>query len=192
MPTKPGLVSQRKYAQFRGLSHQAVNKAVRSGRIPSVDGKIDPVAADAAWERNTRPGPGNGSNGRPTRSATKAEVDAGNGHDLAATERPHATYSAARALREVYLAKRAKLEFEAAEGNLVSVEEVKARAFEAARALREQLLALPPRLAPVLFAAPDVATCHRLLEKALLDVCSGISLEDAAAKRRSAKRGRTK
>jgi hypothetical protein len=46
------LVSIRKYAASRGVSHTAVNKAVKRGKISLVNGQIDPEAADAAWKRN--------------------------------------------------------------------------------------------------------------------------------------------
>jgi hypothetical protein len=46
--TEPKLVTQKAYADYLGISRQAVNKMVRAGRIPSEHGRIDPVAADAA------------------------------------------------------------------------------------------------------------------------------------------------
>lgn len=168
------LLSQRQYAALRGVSQQAVSKAVKSGRIPTTGGLIDPVVADAAWPQNTRPR--TDLTGDPSRAAGAAEPESG--QELAASERPHATYNAARALREVYAAKRAKLEFEVSEGKLVPVEEVRAQAYETARAMRDQLLSLPARLAPIVFAAKDVSECHRLLEEALRHVCAG-TLPDA-------------
>ena len=173
------LMSQREYARSRGLSHQAVSKAVKSGRIPTeVAGNLDPVVADAAWKANTRPRAGvkaSPAESQPRAESVPTEIpDVGDGHDQAASERPHATFTAARALREVYMAKRAKLEYERAEGKLVAVEEVDSLAFESARAIRDRLLALPARLAPVLFAARDISECHRLLEEAMREVCAGI------------------
>ena len=42
------------YARHRGVSHVAVLKAIKAGRIiKETDGTIDPVKADAAWEQNT-------------------------------------------------------------------------------------------------------------------------------------------
>src|ERR1035437_156356 len=46
--TEQKLVTQKAYADYLGISRQAVNKMVRAGRIPSEHGRIDPVAADAA------------------------------------------------------------------------------------------------------------------------------------------------
>jgi hypothetical protein len=48
------LISLRAYARHRGCTIRAVQKAIESGRISTIDGRIDPVAADADWRRNTR------------------------------------------------------------------------------------------------------------------------------------------
>jgi hypothetical protein len=49
-------LSIRAYAQHRGVSHTAVAKAIKAGRIGvESDGKIDPAKADAQWARNTLP-----------------------------------------------------------------------------------------------------------------------------------------
>ena len=59
-------LSIRAYAKVRGVSHVAVLKAIKAGRIPiEPDGAIDPGKADAAWERSTDPG--------RTKSRTKAK-----------------------------------------------------------------------------------------------------------------------
>lgn len=51
----PGL-SERAYARHRGVTHRAVQKAIRAGRItPNADGTIDPGRADAEWNANTDP-----------------------------------------------------------------------------------------------------------------------------------------
>ena len=49
-------LSIRAYAQHRGVSHTAVAKAIKAGRISKEhDGTIDPAEADAQWARNTLP-----------------------------------------------------------------------------------------------------------------------------------------
>jgi len=49
-------LSIRAYAPHRGVSHTAVAKAIKAGRISvGPDGKIDPVKGDAQWARNTLP-----------------------------------------------------------------------------------------------------------------------------------------
>jgi hypothetical protein len=55
-------VSIRAYARSRGISHVAVLKASKAGRIPlEPDGTIEPAKADAAWERTTDPGKAKGT-----------------------------------------------------------------------------------------------------------------------------------
>ncbi|MFN8992033.1 MAG: hypothetical protein ACK5YP_18830 [Betaproteobacteria bacterium] len=51
----PDLLTISEYARRRGCTEGAVRKAIRSGRIMLIDGKVDPVAADAQWRANTRP-----------------------------------------------------------------------------------------------------------------------------------------
>lgn len=49
-------MSIRAYARRRGVSHVAVQKAIKAGRIPTEpDGTIDAGKADAAWTRSTDP-----------------------------------------------------------------------------------------------------------------------------------------
>lgn len=51
-------MSIRAYAQHRGVSHEAVRKAIAAGRIhKEADGSIDPAKADAQWQQHTRPAP---------------------------------------------------------------------------------------------------------------------------------------
>lgn len=48
-------ITQAEYARRRGCTEGAVRRAIRDGRITLLaDGRIDPVAADAQWQRNTR------------------------------------------------------------------------------------------------------------------------------------------
>src|SRR5947208_15967936 len=49
-------LSQRGYARHRGVTHRAVQKAIKAGRITTnSDGTIDPARADAQWVANTDP-----------------------------------------------------------------------------------------------------------------------------------------
>ncbi len=44
---KQKLITQKEYADRLGISQQAVNKMVRTGKIPSTHGRIDPDVADS-------------------------------------------------------------------------------------------------------------------------------------------------
>jgi len=49
-------LSIRAYARQRGVSHVAVLRAVKQGRIAEPDGTVDAAKADASWERSSDPG----------------------------------------------------------------------------------------------------------------------------------------
>src|SRR4029079_6684596 len=49
-------LSIRAYARHRGVSHVAVMRAIKAGRVPvEADGTIESAKADAAWQRSTDP-----------------------------------------------------------------------------------------------------------------------------------------
>jgi hypothetical protein len=143
------LVSLRKYAEHRGVSHTAVQKAIKQGRIhPTPDGKIDVEQADRDWGRNTSP-----VNAPKRASKTRTEAATGGGP----------TYAQSRAVRELYLARLAKIEFEERSGKLVSRDEVTVAAFTKARTVRDNLLNIPDRVAAMLAAESNPTRAHQIL-----------------------------
>ena len=136
-------MSLREYARHRGVALSAVQKAIASGRIATLaDGRIDPVAADSAWERNAT---------RYTRSVTDDDEP-----NFGASQ-----YTKARAVREHYQARLAKIEYEERTGEFVSKDEVQAAAFNKFRQFRDQMLNLPDRLAAILAAESESAKLLR-------------------------------
>jgi hypothetical protein len=155
------LLSLRAYAKHRGVSLAAVQKAIRSGRIATTaDGSIDSERADADWSAKTRPG-------QKRRSPAPAMVapvmpfvepprnDAGGAGGL--------DYFRARAIRESYLARLAKIEFEEKSAKLISRDEVQVAAFTKARTVRDSLLNIPDRLAATLAAESEADKVHQML-----------------------------
>lgn len=159
-------MSQRAYARHRGVSVSTVQKAIASGRIHTLpDGKIDAAIADTEWARNTQTqAPSVDRRGQPD--------DGGEGSG--------ASYTKARAVRESYLARLAKLEFEERSGKLVSREEVTVAAFTNSRTIRDNLLNIPDRIAALLAAENDAVRTHRILtdeiRKALHELSSEVSV----------------
>lgn len=154
-------VSLRQYAKHRGVSHTAVEKAVKQGRIQlTPDGKIDPEVADRDWSRNSSPV---NAPRRPFRTPTVGEGPASG-----------PTYAQSRAVRELYLARLAKIEFEERAAKLVSRDEVTVAAFTKARTVRDNLLNIPDRLAAMLAAEVDPTQVHQILSdeirKALIEL----------------------
>lgn len=139
----------RDYAKHRGVSLQAVQDALRYKRIKKEkDGRIDPVKADADWEKNTNPAKARNQ---------KVPTDGNESYN----------YHKARAAREVYEARLSKLEFEEKSGKLIDAEKVKRQAFEIARITRDAVLSIPDRISAELAGITDQAAIHSLLTKEL-------------------------
>jgi hypothetical protein len=174
---KRKLISQREYARRRGISHVAVQRAVNSGRISTINGKIDPDLADREWRENTdQSKPRNRITGSPKHARVAGEpsepmdfggADGGNG--------TASGYAKARAARELYQAQLAKIELDRQRGVLVRADEVRLGAFNMARKARDQLIALPERLAAILAASQDPAEVQRILEEEIERICEEIA-----------------
>ena len=177
---KRELVSQREYARRRGISHSSVQRAVKSGRISTVDGKIDPALADREWSENTDHSKPRGRiagrprhkrpEGMPSGLTDFGEVGVGPEGRGSATR-----YARARAAREVCQAQLAKLQLDRQRGTLVRADEVRIAAFNAARGARDQLIALPERLSAILAGIQDADEVRRILEEEIERVCTVIS-----------------
>lgn len=144
-------MSIRAYARHRGIKHPSVIEQIDKGHIHlTAEGKIDSDQADAEWNANVlKPSV-------PYRTVPRAEGDplpASNGLD----------YSRARAIRENYLARLAKIEYEERSGKLVSKDEVAVAAFTKARTVRDGMLNIPDRVAAIVAAEPDADKVHLIL-----------------------------
>ncbi len=134
-------MSLRQYAAHRGVSLPSVQKAIKTGRISQLpNGLIESEGADREWAENTGP-------------RYLGEEDG-----FGATQ-----YTKARAVREHYQARLAKLEYEEKVGSLVSKDEVKIAAFNKGRILRDGMLNLADRIAPMVAAENDAARCHEII-----------------------------
>lgn len=164
-------MSIRAYAQHRGVSHEAVRKAIAAGRIhKEADGSIDPAKADAQWQQHTRPAPPFTPKGVATPVATSRPSTAPP-TPSAGDEARGVDYHKARAVRETYAARLAKLEFEERSDKLVSKDEVDAKVFTLARQLRDRMQQIPNKVAPEIVALvvdkPDVRGVADLIHRAI-------------------------
>jgi hypothetical protein len=172
-------ISQREYARLRGISHTAVQRAIKAGRITAVKGKIDPEEADRLWQQNTdQSKPLNRITGNPKQKGTPGEppepMDLG-GSETISGPSSASGYAKARAARELYQAQLAKLELDRRRGELVSADEVRLAAFQLARKTRDQLLALPERVASILAAVDDPDQVRQILDDEIERICLELS-----------------
>lgn len=148
-------MSIRAYARHRGVSHASVQKAIETGRITTLaNGQIDPAVADREWEQNTR------------YSASRDD----DGETFGASQ-----YTKARAVREHYQARLAKIEYEERVGSLVSKDEVQVAAFNLGRQARDAMLNIPGRLAAQLAAETDEAKCYEFLDNEIRKALNGFA-----------------
>jgi hypothetical protein len=142
-------LSIRAYARHRGCTHEAVRKALATGRIRrAADGTIDPAAADQDWAQATTP--------RPRPPAAGAVVDA-------------ETFQRARAAKMVAEARREELELRVREGDLIERAVVVREAFTFASQLREAWATWPSGIGAELAATlgVDAVVLTTLLEDAV-------------------------
>lgn len=158
------ILSLRGYARHRGVNLYAVQKAIATGRISALpDGRIDSDAADVEWEQNTtaRPPAVPGANvAQRARKRAKDEDDDGTASEIGLSS---TAYTKARAIREQYQARLAKIDYEERIGKLVPKDEVQVSAFNKFRQFRDGMLNIPNRVAAMLAAEADPARAHEIL-----------------------------
>jgi hypothetical protein len=156
------LLGIRAYAKRRGVTHAAVQKAIRTGRLSesiSADERgqkrIDAELADVEWEKNSDPGQRRDPGMQPPNPIAGQQHlfkdSAGNGKSVVQPGVAQA-FLTARTSREYYGAQQAKMRYERDAGRLLEADAVHAEAFRVARGVRDALLAIPPRIAAALAA----------------------------------------
>lgn len=186
--------SQREYAKHRGVSHVAVGKAVKTGRITlDSDGKIDFARADAAWARNTDQVK-QASTGGGEKTRKKTATPSAARHEEPEPSRPAqepapaapppmesggVSLVKAQTMKAVFAAQREKLRFEEESGKKIDADDVRVRAFNRARRARDMLMSAPARIAPLLVGM-DIVGITLALEEEFRRVMEEIA-RDAAA-----------
>lgn len=143
------MLTQADYAKRRGCSKVAVHKAVKSGRITLVDGKVDPAAADRDWQARSLPRVGNSPAPKkappvPEPPPAEEEIDA----------RGAPNFQEERARRERGMADQAEMEAAKMRGDLVPVADVERQWATEASRQREAWLQFAERMTPVLEMRP--------------------------------------
>lgn len=161
-------LSFRAYARHRGVSHVAVQKAIRAGRIPvEPDGTIDPAKADAAWARSTEPGR---SRAKPEKLKPVADAAVGSVRETLKEQGLPAsgsvTFVQARTAHEIAKAHLARLRLQERKGELVDRARATALVFRLAREERDAWANWPARVAALMAAELGVEAhpMQKLLE----------------------------
>jgi len=184
--------SLRTYAKSRGVSHEAVRQAIKSGRLKKsivyVKGepKIgDEALADQEWAANTdQSKPRNRITGDPQHRRAPGEemtpmANNGGGDGVRGP-----SYAQSRAIREAYMARLAKIDFEEKDGKLISADGARVAIFNTARKARDMLMAVPDRVAPLVVGLDDPHEIHRILMDEMRRIAGEIAkmrLPDAGA-----------
>jgi hypothetical protein len=151
-------LSIRAYARRRGVSHVAVLRAIKQGRVPvEPDGTIDPAKADAAWQRSTDPGR---AKSKPKASAEKlrpvGEAALGSVRETLKEQGlptgGNVTFVQARTAHEIAKAHLARLRLQRMKGELVDRARATALVFRLAREERDSWLVWPARVAAMIAA----------------------------------------
>ena len=162
-------LSIRAYARQRGVSHVAVLRAIKSGRVAlEADGTIDPVKADASWERATDP-----ARSRSKVSSEKlrpvGEAAVGSVRETLKEQGLPAggnvTFVQARTAHEIAKAHLARLRLQRMKGELVERAKATALVFRLAREERDSWLNWPARVAALI--AADLGTDAHAVQKVI-------------------------
>lgn len=199
------LIGIREAARRIGVSDTAVHKAIKSGRV-TIAGRTEKSDRPLlAWPQVLEDWKANSDSSKrhtvgPTgTSARRAKYAAGPPADELPTARQAAeqpgpeamelggdrlrpgtpSLAQAKAVRENYLARLAKLEYEQKIGKLISADEVRLKAFNAARAARDALNTMEDRLAPILASITDLQEVRRVLREDIRRTCERIATDIA-------------
>ena len=143
-------LSIRAYARHRGVSHTAVQKAIKSGRISQeADGTIDPVKADDDWRNNT-----------------KTNIQQLMNQDEFISDTNRHRYDELRAAREIIKVRLNKMKLQQDRHEVIDFKEAIKGIGDMAVRWREGFETLPARIASLLAAVleADEHTCYVALD----------------------------
>ena len=147
-------LSIRAYARHRGVSHVAVLRAAKAGRVSlEPDGTIDPAKADISWERSTDPG-----RSRPKSEKLKPVAEAAMGSvretlkEQGLPASGNVTFVQARTAHEIAKAHLARLRLQRMKGELIDRARATALVFRMAREERDTWVNWPARVAALIAA----------------------------------------
>lgn len=182
------LMSLRGYATSRGMALSTLQHHIKTGKLKTVEGKIDPDYADVclrslidkaqsargAGQRKKREGEGDeGRSESAFYQLPEGVTDISDIRRLVPRNFMEAQYF--NMLEDV---QRRRLTNELEEERLVYVDEVTQAQFEIARQIRDAVMAIPSRIADELAAAATPTECARILNRELRTALQAVA--DAA------------
>lgn len=187
--SKPEPISLRAYAKRRGVSAEAVSKAITAGRLKESVVRVggapkisDPDLADQEWGANTQPRADvkRGGKSIDAKQLAEAERVAAEG-GIPSYEMSRAIREWAAARREVALADMAEIDVEERRGELVGVEQAREEVVERFTVVRTKLLGLPARVKQRLshIIAADVLVIDDLVREALEELADDDAGDEA-------------
>ncbi len=147
-------LSIRAYARQRGVSHVAVLRGVKQGRITlEPDGTVDAAKADASWERSSDPG-----RRKPVAEKLRPVAEPALGsvretlREQGLPSGTRVTFVEARTAHEIAKAHLARLKLQERKGELVDRASAAALVFRLAREERDSWINWPARVAALMAA----------------------------------------
>lgn len=169
------LISQREFARQSHVSPEAISRAVKTKRLPSVGGKIDSAVAGPIWDRIKDPARAgrklkrNGAVPTLPGGATKKDPSAGNGQER--------SFDDAKTQREYIRLEREQIQLARLQGTLVDREQVQSEFIAMIMRSKAKLLRLGHKLAPKVALESDQGVCQSLIgdgiREALEDLAGG-------------------
>ncbi len=171
------ITSLRQFAKMVGVSHTAIEKAIKAGRIPKAAVYRDAAGKhkiyDVALAKKSF-----AANSDPAKVKVKPEPEA---EEPPVDKAQAETYNKSRTIKEVYGARKAKLEYETMAGELVEKRKVKMEAFNVARKVRDAMLNIPSRMSAQLAAETDPHKVHTILEQEIVQALEELAREEMMA-----------
>ncbi|MCB9980279.1 MAG: hypothetical protein H6863_03970 [Rhodospirillales bacterium] len=155
-----GLLTQTDYAARRGVSRQYISKLIKEGVLPLIDGKVNPVQADAILEARREPSRQTHQQRQEHQAAIVGE--SGQRRTISNAELPTILLKT-KIKSETEKAKLLEIKANVEAGKYVDIDDVRAAAFKQGRIVRDSILIIADRLAPVLANMSNVDEIHKLL-----------------------------
>ncbi len=169
------LISFREFGRRNGVSGEAIRKAVKAGRLPSVDGQIDPSQAQPAWDAAKDPNRAGRKLPRPDSAPPPA---AARGTSAPAAFPPGFggnSFTEVKTRREQVRLARDQVELKRLLGELVPAADVGQKIDSMIYTTRSKLLSLGHKLAPRLAIETDAAKCQEIVDEAIREILADLA-----------------